>query len=373
MNFWHQSRQNISRISHYLAKPHILFYALPWLMILLVLGTIAQKEVGLYNATEKYFNSIILWLGPIPTPGGLTTIGVILVALAIKFIFFSTWQRKRAGIILTHLGVLLLLIGSIVTSTMSREGFMIIPEGQSINSMSDYRERVLTIHQDDTIIQEFSFKSLQENQIITVNNLTFKILLLCDNCDAKVPSGTYKNLQGLAANMELFSVPDEKNTEANFSGLIFEISGSKKAENGSYIVIEDIPKIPEITSDAGEIRVNLGRKKEKIPFSITLKNFKKIDYPGTVKAREFESDIIIQDGDLEWPATISMNKPLRYKGYTFYQSSFEQRENIEVTVFSVVQNIGQIFPYISTLIIFIGLLLHLIIRLQGNDRKRVKS
>lgn len=32
------------------ARPAILFYALPWLMILLVAGTVAQKDLGLYAA-----------------------------------------------------------------------------------------------------------------------------------------------------------------------------------------------------------------------------------------------------------------------------------------------------------------------------------
>ena len=59
-----------------------------------------------------------------------------------------------------------------------------------------------------------------------------------------------------------------------------------------------------------------------------------------------------------------MNQPLRYKGYSFYQSSFDQRANTEVTVLNVVQNKGRLFPYIATLIIFIGIVLHLIIHLQ---------
>ena len=129
--------------------------------------------------------------------------------------------------------------------------------------------------------------------------------------------------------------------------------------------MEDIPKTPSLKTSEGEIAIQLERKKQKLPFALSLQDFRKIDYPGTVKAREFQSDITIQDQDLLWPVQISMNNPLRYKGYTFYQSSFDQQNDIEITVLSVVKNSGRAFPYIASLIIFIGLLLHFMIRLQS--------
>lgn len=359
------SGQNIfHKIRHfaaYLAKPDILFYALPWLMILIVIGTVTQKELGLYVATEKYIHSIIFWLGPIPLPGGLTTIGVIFLALSIKFIFFSAWQWKQVGTILTHLGVLLLLLGGIVTASVSREGFMIIPEGQSNNSISDYKKKVLVFSKDGRQLKTINFEEISVNNTYEIGQIKIKISDVCKNCSAQAPSGKYKNLQGLAVNMALVTVPDQKNIEENFSGLTFELLEAQNQDIlGNYIVMEDIPKNPIID----DIKITLERQKTNLPFSIFLKDFKKIDYPGTRKAREYESDLIIQDNDISWPVTIKMNEPLRYKGYSFYQSSFEQLPDTELTVLNVVKNSGWLFPYISTLIIFAGLLLHLIIRLQ---------
>jgi len=357
----------IRHFATYVAKPDILFYALPWLMFLVVIGTVTQKELGLYVATERYINSIIFWLGPIPLPGGLTTIGIIFLALSVKFIFFSKWKWKQAGTILTHLGVLLLLLGGIITSQVNQEGFMIIPEGQSNNSISDYKDKVLVFSKDGYVLQTINFEELSHNNTYEVNQIKIKIADVCRNCSAQAPSGKYTDLQGLAVNMELLSVPDQKNIEENFSGITFQlIEAPNKDLLGHYIVMEDIPKNPIIE----DIKITLERKKQKLPFSVFLKDFRKIDYPGTLKAREFESDIIIQDENVSWPTTISMNEPLRYKGYSFYQSSFEQSPNTELTVLSVVKNSGWLFPYISTLIIFAGLLLHLIIRLhfqKGNN------
>ena len=352
---------NFQNIAKTLAKPDILFYALPWLMILVFLGTVSQKTMGLYEATHLYFSSIILWLGPVPTPGGLSVISLIFISLLIKFLFFSKWNKKESGIILTHLGILMLLLGGIITVATSKEGYMIIPEGKGNNMIADYRQRVLNISKEGDE-QKFNFDSFDTGQKIEFENFTLEILEACENCSARAPSGKYENLRGLAENMELFSVPSEQNKEANFSGLIFSVSGSKN-DNGTYIVMEDIPKNPEIEG----FEVSLGRAQTPLPFTLSLQDFRKIDYAGTQKAREFESYLIVQDGDVAWPVTIRMNEPLRYKGYTFYQSSFDRNDGLEITVLNVVKNSGRLFPYISTFIIFIGLLLHIIIRLNRKE------
>lgn len=344
----------IKKIGAFLAGGSILFYTLPWLIILTIIGTVTQKNIGIYGAVNQYFHSIIAWLGPIPTPGGLTILGLILLSLTINFLLYSQWNWRKAGINLSHFGILILLFGGILTIATKKEGFMIIPEGAEKSYFADYHNRIVKIGD-----QVFHFSNFIKNEIVETDTISFRILDKCDNCGARAPSGQYENLQGLAVNMELYAVPSEVNKEANFSGLIFEIL-KPESSAGTYIIMEDIPKNPVIN----EQEIKLTRAQTSLPFSIALQDFRKIDYPGTVKAREFESDLIIQDGVSEWPATISMNKPLRYKGYTFYQSSFDQSATGEVTVLSVVQNTGRIFPYLSTFIVLVGLLLHCIIRIR---------
>jgi hypothetical protein len=41
------------------------------------------------------------------------------------------------------------------------------------------------------------------------------------------------------------------------------------------------------------------------------------------------------------------------------------------TILAVVENKGRLFPYISTLIIALGLILHLIIRVTGRGKENV--
>lgn len=358
---------NIRKIARNFASPSIVFWTLPWLIVLLFLGTIAQKHMGIYDVTKIYFSSLIFWIGPIPTPGGLTTIGVLFTALSIKFFAYSKWSWNRAGTILTHLGVLILLLGGLMTAITSKEGFMIIPEGESKNTFSDYYQRELIVKKDGHIITQFSFNELNEKQFFISENLEISILLKCENCGAQAPSGNYDNLQDLAQNMELTKLASLREKEANLSGLILDVKNPNNADqNGTYIVMEDIPRNPIFTTKENEkIEVLLLRKNADLPFSIVLNDFRKIDYPGTQKAQGYESDITVQDGLATWPVTVSMNNPYRYRGYTFFQSSFDTIQDRELTVFTVVDNKGRLFPYIATAIMLVGLLLQLIIQIQN--------
>lgn len=246
----------LKSITNTLSKPHILFYALPWLMVILLIGTVAQKEIGLYEAVKTYFSSWVIWFGPLPLPGTLTTIAVIFLNLTFKFLFKSTWSADKAGINITHFGVLVLIFGGLVTSLSMKEGYMIIPEGHETAYVYGY---------------------------------------------------------------------DEVNQE---------------------VMIQQAPIFT-------------------LPFTLTLKDFQRELHPATNIARAYRSDIVIKDGDTQWPVRIEMNKPLRFKGYTVFQSSFDEKEGVEVTVLSVVWNVGRLFPYFSTLIIALGMIWHIVIRLKA--------
>ena len=74
--------------------------------------------------------------------------------------------------------------------------------------------------------------------------------------------------------------------------------------------------------------------------------------------KSYSSEVnLISDG-ISKRKLIKMNEPLRYNGYTFYQSSFIEGEINDISVLAVVKNYGRLFPYISSCIICLGLLIH---------------
>ena len=87
-------------------------------------------------------------------------------------------------------------------------------------------------------------------------------------------------------------------------------------------------------------------------------------------AKAYESDIRKVEDGVEEPVLISMNEPLRHGGYTFYQSSFIEGRGAETTVLSAVRNAGRLLPYISSLVMCLGLLIHLIVKVPTLIRSR---
>jgi hypothetical protein len=59
--------------------------------------------------------------------------------------------------------------------------------------------------------------------------------------------------------------------------------------------------------------------------------------------------------------TILMNQPLRYQGETFYQASVIGSNG---TVLQVVRNPGWLLPYISCIMVGLGMLIHFTMNLS---------
>ena len=79
-------------------------------------------------------------------------------------------------------------------------------------------------------------------------------------------------------------------------------------------------------------------------------------YPGTNIAKSFSSLVNLIEEINQEKVLISMNEPLRHRGYTFYQASFIEDGPKQTTVLATVKNHGRLFPYISTIIMSIGIL-----------------
>lgn len=352
------------RIMRRIARPDVPFYALPWLMILLAAGTIAQRDMGLYAAQKMFFSSWVLWLGPVPLPGGYATIAVIGVALAAKFLIDSKWSMAQAGIILAHFGALLLLAGGLMTAAVSREGYVTIPEGEKAAAMVDYHAKHLTVTDEQgRVVADIPHTRLKADQIVEAGDISFTVLEYVHNGMPEERTQTERNglpYVGPAAKVRMKEIPADKNEEANHSAVTIAVRGTNA--DGIYMMTDVMPHQPQI----GDYTIRFGRVETPLPFAVELRDVKRELYPGTDTARGYESHVIVHDGDLSWPAAIRMNEPLRYRGYTLYQSNYIMNEDgSEATILSAVRNGGWLFPYVASVVIAAGLLLHLILALRG--------
>lgn len=359
----------MTELCRWLARPVLLFYALPWLMVLLVAGTLAQAEIGLYEAHRQYFATWVLWWGPFPLPGTYLTLTLITVSLTAKFILGSPWNPARMGTTLTHLGVLVLLYGGMATALTQQEGFMVITEKDSAATAADYHTRVLKIFKDEEIVQQIPFGELAVGQ--KTEGLPFSVTptFICANCSAEeVRGGEDAARHGMAEKIDLIAIPRETENELNLSGMMFAVAGTGDTD-GLYATLEDVPMVPRFDVNGATYGVQMGREVFELPFTIELVDFARENYPGSDEARAYHSDVIVHDGLVNWPVRIEMNAPLRYQGYTLYQASFGMTpDGRERTVLSVVRNKGWLFPYLASGIVFAGLCTHLFQRFARRRR-----
>jgi ResB-like family len=93
-----------------------------------------------------------------------------------------------------------------------------------------------------------------------------------------------------------------------------------------------------------------------MPFEVTLLRFRSEKYPGSRMAATYESRVRIDDPDRGISEhLISMNNPLHYRGYIFFQASYVEGSPM-MSIFSVARAPGLPLVYLGTTLISIGVL-----------------
>ncbi len=126
-------------------------------IVLVFIGTVAQADEGLYQAQARYFKQWFVWMPtmfghrlPLALPGGYLIGTVLLVNLAAAHYKRFVWSSKKVGIHLTHLGIVVLLVGQLSTDMLSRESHLRLREGETRNYTESHREHELVFLTDGT-------------------------------------------------------------------------------------------------------------------------------------------------------------------------------------------------------------------------------
>jgi hypothetical protein len=91
-----------------------------------------------------------------------------------------------------------------------------------------------------------------------------------------------------------------------------------------------------------------------LPFQVTLVRFRSEKYPGSSMAATYESFVRVDDPERGTSEHhISMNNPLHYRGYIFFQSSFVEGRPM-MSIFSVARAPGLPLVYLGVTLIGVG-------------------
>lgn len=381
----------------FLASLRLTVALLAFGLLLIFVGTLAQVHEGLYNAQVRFFKSWFVlgvtafnvklpWL---VLPGGYTLGLALLMNLTVAHFTRFKWSWSKSGIFMTHLGVILLLLGQLFTDVLSTESAMRLEEGETKNYSEDFHANEL-VFVNKSLPGEDEVVAIPERFLEAKGQITHAQLPFTVKVKEYWPNSYLTNFgpfiaeslakegfvrvsadQGIGPKVMVLSQPvvtamDSRNIP---TAVIEVLAGS--VSRGTWVVSSQTGARQSVEHDGKLWEIALRFQRHYKPYGMTLLEFKHERYPGTDIPKDFRSRIHLvnpaknEDRELE----IFMNNPLRYDGLTFYQASFEPGD--KVTVLQVVKNPGWLTPYFACLMVGLGLAVQFLIHLVGFARKRV--
>ena len=351
-------------------------------MALIFFGTLDQVHYGIWHTQKLYFESFVaIWSYPqqwpafdqlywlrLPLPGGYLLGGLLFINLIAAHVTRFKFSLKKSGIFLVHLGLILLLVSELLTDLSSKESQMSVDEGSRSNYSQSYRSNELVFidrsQPDHDQVYSIPAQLLEPGKTVQLPGSPLRVRTVQYFANAEVgrasaPSNSPAD-QGVALKMNVIASPiavsyadDAINTATAYVEVL-----SPQGLLGTWLVSNVIddrfpPQMVRLGSQSWEIALRFQRYY--YPFEIELIDFKHDKYPGTEIPFNYSSQVMAhhQDRTKNQAALIYMNHPLRYQGLTFYQASFANKDT--TSIFQVVRNPGWLLPYISVLLMGLGM------------------
>lgn len=340
--------------------------------VLVFWGTLAQVHLGLYKAQNEFFRSFFIYWQPagglkIPIfPGGYLLGTVLLINLLAAHLRFYQPGKRKIGIMLIHLGVVLLLVGQMLTDALSRESALHLRIGQTKNYSEAQRDYELAVT-DTTDRALKKVVAIPANLLARQGGLanpslpfTVEVKRYYANSDlSEAAAPGFEQIQttsGLGNGLWWRPLPRETAMDrVDMPSAIIEITGAPDAPQ-TFLVSALLAQPQPFDWNGREYEMQLRPERYMMPFSLQLLEFHHDDYPGTDIPKNFSSRVRLHNprtGE-DREALIYMNNPLRYGGLTFYQASYDPDDG--GSVLQVVRNPGWLTPYISCLLVGAGLI-----------------
>ena len=357
-----------------------------------LLGTLAQVDHGLYAAKVKYFHSFFftekIFGIPVLLPGGLLLMIILTINMVLGALVKVRKRWRGAGLLISHFGMIMLLVGGFVTWAFATDGYMALYPGMSSNRVESYRNWQLEVFPLDEngkakqawILPSDELQSIRvdEQRSYDADGLPFNVIVNGFTKNATpIPvtasaasDATGKEIDGF----KLAPQDASKEAEQNLPGAYVAFDPDGEGENveailwaGSYRFDPKEDPMPfQFTVDGQKYGAMLAKKSWHVPFEVRLDEFIFERHPGVSTARNFESRVTRLEEEKETSLEIKMNEPMRYVGYTFFQESFgppDGRPGEMFSQFAVANNPADQWPLWSLVVTGIGLGIHFCVML----------
>ncbi|NWJ42534.1 MAG: cytochrome c biogenesis protein ResB [Geothrix sp.] len=351
-------------------------------MCLVLFCTLAQVEMGTQGAVNAYMRSFIVWNQPLllrlPFPGGalvglLLTLNLMAKTIDIKL----SWQKS--GMWLVHVGLVVLFAGEFVAGMMQVDTNLTVEVGQTVNFVQSYKQMELAVIDvtDPTWDEVYSVPDtlLAKGGAVTIPGtpITLNVKKFYANAElANLAPGALPSLAtaGVGAGVSIVERPvvSADNEMNQTSAFVEPVAGGRSY--GTWLVSVALGAPQSFTHEGHTYTLAMRLRRQYLPYAFTLKQFRHDVYPGTDIPKNFSSlvQVVNPSRNESREVLIYMNQPLRYEGKTFYQASFGKNDTL--SVLSVVENPGWLLPYVSCVLVSLGLLVHFAIVLRRSLKRR---
>ena len=366
--------------------------------------------MGLYAAQHLFFQSLFVYWGPqgagwrIPVlPGGYLVGGLMALNLTASMINTFSLSKNRIGLVLTHSGILLLLVGQLATDLLSVESHMRLAENRPLNyseSSRDYELAVLDVTDPakDLLVSIPASRLAREREIAHPQMpFTLRVAQHQQNSAPEFRNAAAPALatNGVGAFLNFVRQPPVTATEArDVPAACLEVLAGGRSLGTWWLSpwVDEDRLANSIASQAGPAvrraleapqsftlngrtwRLALRSARYYKPFSLELVKFTHQKYSGTEIPKDFSSRVRLRNpgSGEDREALIYMNNPLRYGGETFYQSGYDENDP-SITILQVVRNPGWLTPYLACALVSLGLVWHFILHLVNFTALRRQS
>ncbi len=370
-------------------------------IVLVYAGTWAQVDTGIWTVQKTYFHSLWLWIefktllprpqpgqpgipGGFPFLGGYAIGGLMLINLLAAHTVRFKITLKRSGIILIHVGLILLIVGELLTSLLAVESQMMIDEGATAVYSADTRYGELAVidpsaSPDKDLVVTFPEPQLQSGATIRHPLVPFEIKVDDYYANSQIlgpmqapPGMTGKATAGFGKGIVVSPQPRASGVDGGSVDMAsaYVTLTANGQDLGKYLLSYFLDGGQEVRVDGKPYLVSLRFQRHYKPYSMQLLKFSHDKYLGTETPKNFSSRIHLVDpsAGVDREVLIRMNEPLRYAGETYYQASFKPDD--KTTILQVVRNPAWTMPYIACVVGAAGMLIHFGIMLISSLRKR---
>src|SRR5215213_456983 len=335
------------------------------LSVTILLGVLTVYLLANPNARLDNSGIRILWQLAKGSASGI----VLLIGCVLAF-------RKRAGIVLLHGGIALIMLAELFTAVSAVESQMNIATGATANFSSDIRTCELSVvdhspadHDKVTVVpKDILISNVGKDEQIDHPDLpfAFKVLKWMPNSkvDRIAPGEKSLATEGCGKTRIAEPIPaatgvGEQAETNDYPSAYIELFSKKTGKSiGTYLVSQRFEdqhhRIIDQDVNVDGHTYDLALRFQRIyhPFTVTLKDFTMSHYVGTSTAKNYKSVVLFKDPEhhVEREVPIWMNNPLRYSGTTLYQQSFHVDDTTGIpngTVLQTVANPSWMTPYVG--------------------------